>query len=337
MRRAQLVAQAAVGGVHDDARGGAQQQLVVGGHQVGAAEEHAARLVDPALLGPALDHRLQLLLQVLQVAGRVLVEDDEVERQSLEAQVLVRLEQLGDERDAGGVGHPDQQDRQVAGDAELPQVALPALIAFDRLEIAQPRVARHQAAAEALELAGVFDRQAEMPQLDLAVRAGQRDGAGDGAAVVILLDQRCASSSVSAYPVVNVSRAVAPGASRIAWRRLTIGSSTGPVVFDSGVPGSRASGRSSVPPRPMNRARSVSNCVAGAAAAAAAEHVDEVLPIVARARTPHGDQRVALGHAPRLDEQIAERRVGEVGVAAAPARPPRSWSDRAGAAGAHGW
>ena len=62
----------------------------------------------------------------------------------------------------------------------------PQLVALDRLDVAQARVAGHQPAAEPLEVDRVFDGQAEVPQLDLAVRARERERAGDGAAVVIL-------------------------------------------------------------------------------------------------------------------------------------------------------
>ena len=55
--------------------------------------------------------------------------------------------------------------------------------------MAQPRVSREQAAPEALKRDRVLDGQAEMPQLDLAVRAGQRQRARDRATIVVLLDQ----------------------------------------------------------------------------------------------------------------------------------------------------
>ena len=44
------------------------------------------------------------------------------------------------------------------------------------------------------------DGQSEMPQLDLAVRAGERERPRDGAAIVILVDQPRAPPSLSAIP-----------------------------------------------------------------------------------------------------------------------------------------
>ncbi len=126
--------------------------------------------------------------------------------------------------------------------------------------------------------------------------------------------RRRAPASLSAKPVVNDRRAVPPGGRRIACRRLTIGSSTAPVVFDSGPPPLSAAGLASVRPRPMNRARSVSYSVARADAAAAAEHVDEVDAVGARPRTARAEQRIPLGHGRGLDEEVAERRMREVGA-----------------------
>ena len=53
----------------------------------------------------------------------------------------------------------------------------------------QPRVAKEQPAREPLEPHRVLDGEAEVPQLDLRVRAGQGDRARDRAAVVVLLDE----------------------------------------------------------------------------------------------------------------------------------------------------
>ena len=290
VRAGELVAKVAVGGVHDAARRGPQQELIVGGHEIGAPEEDTARFVDPALFGSGFDHRLELLLQVLQVAGRMLVEDDEIERQSLEAQVLVRLEHLGDERDAGGVSQSDEQDRQVPGNAMRPQVALPALIAFDRLEIAQARVARHQAAAKPLELDGVFGRQHEMPQLDLAVGARQRQRAGDGAAVVILRDQPVRVLFGLGVPGRECNPAggarrethrVAKADDRIEDRPGRIRERRAGIEGERAVERAPAADEAGAVGFPLRR---------GPAAAAATEDVDEELPVAARPRTPHRDQ-----------------------------------------------
>ncbi len=92
MRARELVPQPAVRRIHRDASHRAQEQLVVGRHDVDAPQKDAARLVHPSLLRSALDQPQQLVLEVLQVAGGVLVEDHEIEHESLDPQILVRLE-----------------------------------------------------------------------------------------------------------------------------------------------------------------------------------------------------------------------------------------------------
>ena len=130
----------------------------------------------------------------------MLVEDDEVERQPLEAQVLVRLQELDDQRRGRLAADPDQQDRKIPGNAVFPELALTAAGSPRPRPAWRSRVSPdEQAAAETLERDRVFDGQIEVPQLDLAMRAGQCQRARDGAAIVVLLDQAAArASSLSA-------------------------------------------------------------------------------------------------------------------------------------------
>src|SRR2546428_520429 len=67
-----------------------------------------------------------------------------------------------------------------------------------------------------------------------------------------------APSRLSAIPVAKDRRTNPPGAKRMRCRRLTIGSSTAPVVPERARP-SRATGSSGLRPRPRNRPRSVSH------------------------------------------------------------------------------
>ena len=63
-----------------------------------------------------------------------------------------------------------------------------------------------------------------------------------------------------ATSVEKVTRTVSPGGSRTRRRKLTIGSSTAPVVLERGWPSITAAGVRIPRPRPRNRARSVSHC-----------------------------------------------------------------------------
>ena len=104
---------------------------------------------------------------------------------------------------------------------------------------------------------------------------------------------------------VDARRAArARGGSRC--RRLTIGSSTGPVVFESGRVAASAAGSASVRPRPMKRARSVSYCGRRRRRAPRPlstwnSYGGRSPPSAAGACT---DQRVALGH------ELASARTG---------------------------
>ena len=121
-----------------------------------------------------------------------------------------------------------------------------------------------------------------------------------------------APSRLEAIPVANDSRTKPPGARRMRCRRLTIGSSTAPVVPESGASVER-------------------HGILGAAAAAQearavglpfhrplhppldAQHVDRPHARLVRERGPPGaDQGGALGQVLGLDEQLAEGRVGQV-------------------------
>ena len=88
-----------------------------------------------SLLRTAVDQLLQRLVQGLEVAGRMVVEDDEVERQPLQAQILVRFQELDDQRRRILAGDADEQDRQISGDAVLPQVALAAPVLLDGVPV----------------------------------------------------------------------------------------------------------------------------------------------------------------------------------------------------------
>ena len=117
------------------------------------------------------------------------VQHDEIERHALAAQVLVRLEQVGEERQLGAVLDRGEQDREVAGDAVLPQLRLSATVLLHGILRSQARIAEEQTAREPLEAQRVLDGEAEVPQLDLRVGAGQRDRASDCAPVVVLFDE----------------------------------------------------------------------------------------------------------------------------------------------------
>ncbi len=175
-------------------------------------------------------------MHLVEVADRVLVEDHHVGAQALQSPVLLRLQHLAHQGDAAVADDAHEQDRQVARDAVGPQALLAELAAAQDLRgRAQRAVGVEHARGQPLEEQRLVAGDAQVAQGALRVREGQREGARR---------RRWARGSAgpapgpsrgeSAMPVAKDSRTKPPGASRMRWRRLTIGSSTTPVVPDSG-------------------------------------------------------------------------------------------------------
>ena len=78
-------------------------------------------------------------MQVVQVAGRILIDDDDIGAEAFQAPVFLRLQHLPHERDLVVAGDTHQKDRQVARDAERPQVGLPELVRRDQLRACAQR------------------------------------------------------------------------------------------------------------------------------------------------------------------------------------------------------
>ena len=77
--------------------------------------------------GSALPHqRLEPNLKVLHVGRRTFIEEYEIEGELLHPQIFVRMKQLAGDVEVLGVGDAQQQDRQVAGNAQWPEPRLRA-------------------------------------------------------------------------------------------------------------------------------------------------------------------------------------------------------------------
>ena len=146
----------------------------------------------------------------------------------------------------------------------------------------------------------------------LPVREGEREGAGTAAASWYLWASATAASRLGATPVAKVSRTRLPGGSRSRWRRLATGSSTAPVVPESGRPssacGSREVAAAAEEPRPvalpLHRALRPT---------LETEHVHRPgRGLVGGARPATEEQGRGLGEVLGLDEQLGERGVREI-------------------------
>ncbi len=158
---------------------------------------------------------------------------------------------------------------------------------------------------------------AEVAQLRPGLGPGQGRGALEGRRVAVLVGEveRRLARRRHQGGEGDAGRA-RPAARRTVRRRLKIGSSTAPAVFDSG-PAVEHRRRVRTPrPRPRKRARSVSYC--GARRRCSPVDRRRRGPPTAGGSSGERGRRVASsapepGHALGLDEQVGEGRVGEVG------------------------
>ncbi len=159
-------------------------------HRVASEKEDPAGLPLPCAPGAALDELDELPLHLVAIARGVLVQDHGVRLQPLETPELLRHEDVPHERQVVRLGHADEDDREIAGDAVPPEARLSQRALFQQFPFgAQRRVGEEDAGAESLEELGLLDGDTQVPERDLRVRVGQRERAGGDAGVVILLRQ----------------------------------------------------------------------------------------------------------------------------------------------------
>ena len=164
--RGKLFGEAAIVAGEHRAGGAQQQGAGVRRHEIGA--QHG----DGALAGGGdglrrlpvgADQLLDRRLERLGVGVGLLVQDHQIHRELLGAPVFMRREQLSHEIQIGLDGHAGQHDRQVAGDAVLPQQAHRGAAAGQhRARRAQRRVGVDHPAGDALEQVGVLGDEAEI-------------------------------------------------------------------------------------------------------------------------------------------------------------------------------
>ena len=120
----------------------------------------------------------------------VFVPDDQIDRQSLQSPVGVRLDELSDEINFLGVADAQQHDRQVTGDAVSPESRLSArVLRQDRRVRSTGRIGIHDRAGQpsvelSIGLGGI-----ELAQIDLPVSPRHIENAIRQMPVVILVDQ----------------------------------------------------------------------------------------------------------------------------------------------------
>ena len=113
---------------NDGVRRRLQQHPVLVGDLFRAPHEDSARAIHHMRFDAGGDQSHDLFLQQLPVAGAVLVPDHQVHRQSLEAPIGVRLDELAHQIDVFRVADLQQHDGQIAGYGVAPQAGLAAAV-----------------------------------------------------------------------------------------------------------------------------------------------------------------------------------------------------------------
>src|SRR5581483_250375 len=91
-----------------------EQHALRAPHSIGAQEIRAARTLLPGAPRTLLKQRRQSGMNLVEIADRILVDDDEIGSEPLEAPVLLRVEELAHERNVLVAGDPHEHDREVA-------------------------------------------------------------------------------------------------------------------------------------------------------------------------------------------------------------------------------
>ena len=157
---------------------------------LGNPYKNAAGAIDNVRFDTRSDQPHDLLLESLPVYVVMFVPDHEINSQSLETPIGVRLHELAHEVDVADIGNLQQYDRQVAGNRVSPEPGLPAAVPDENARgRAQRRVGVNHRAGEAAVELRVRLGGIELPQHHLAVCPGQLEDAIGETMILIFVDQ----------------------------------------------------------------------------------------------------------------------------------------------------
>ena len=295
---------------------------------VAAQQVGAARAMHPGPPRALVEQRGQLGLQVVEIAGRVFVQDDGIGRQALEAPVLLRLQHLAHQRrrpravrrrgPAGSAGRPRRRGATVlTGPAGWRRAARAW-----RGPTRRRRAAREASRSNSRASSG---RAPEVVEQALGMGERQREGARGGAGVVVLLGQG--------------QRGVAIGAPR-RWRRTAAPGRRAPGArAGAGCRPDRAPRRwcrsrrgrrarrapAGSRPRPMKRSRSLSHSTAPCRPALDAQHMHRPQRVGRRRAAADGRAARCCSPSTRSRRRACRTPGGRGRRSAAPAPSRRSW------------
>ncbi len=175
----------------DDACDALHQDAVLGGDLLGAPDEDASGTVEQLRIDAARDQAHDLILQQLAVTRVVLVPDDQIDGETLQPPIRMRLHYLPNQVDIGRIADLQQHDRQIAGDRVAPQARLAAMVvAQDAALGAQQGIGIEHGAGQAAEELSIGFGRVQLSQHYQTVRPRQIEYAIGQVRVLILVDQR---------------------------------------------------------------------------------------------------------------------------------------------------
>ncbi|EGF32456.1 hypothetical protein IMCC9480_2461 [Oxalobacteraceae bacterium IMCC9480] len=255
-------------------------------------------------------------MQLLAIAGVVFVPDDQVDGQTFQAPVRMRLYQLAHQFDVRQFLDLDQHDRQVARNRIAPQARLAAPVLDQRAGIgAQGRIHADDGAGQPAIQLGIGFAGIELAQHDLAMGPGQLEDAVGQIAVAVFGDQieRRVARVDDAGDDVDDDRFFGRERDLVTHRDDRIEHRTGAVRQRLGGPGQCCRCRQGIAAADESQPVGFERDRADGAAMDhdLMQHPRQLF--AKRTRAARAQDRAAVGQQFGLHEQVAERRMGGVG------------------------
>ncbi len=165
-----------------------QQNAICFRYLVRAAQVNAAGFILESLKSPGPNDVVQLLMQQLKIVSRRVVEDDQIDLQTLVMQVLVSAHDLLHRGHVGGFIDSHHDDRQIAADTVSPEGGLRLGVECEHVRRRTQRgIGVDDAGREALKQVSLFRVNFQMTHLDLCLGPCKTQLAFENIWIVILV------------------------------------------------------------------------------------------------------------------------------------------------------
>ena len=159
--------------------------------QIAAQQVGSAGAVFPRPPRAVIEKGGELCVNLVEIAGGILVHDDDIGAQPFQTPVLLCLQDLSHQAHIVVADYAHQQDREITRNAELPEPRLTQSVASNRVRIRPQRaIGEEHSRRETFEQQRLVVRDVQMSQSALGMRECEREGARRRARVAILLCER---------------------------------------------------------------------------------------------------------------------------------------------------